>query len=94
MALWTERFVALAVFLAAGAQVGDPGELFVSGEVRHAVLLEDGNFFSMPSSDGAIAAHFPAGTVLDYAGEATDDFDSLRALLTRRIRSGGRSNRT
>ncbi len=48
MALGTERFVALAVFLAAGAQVGDPGELFVSGEVRHAVLLEDGNFFSMP----------------------------------------------
>ena len=65
MALRTERFVALAVLLAAGAQAGDPGELFVSGELRHAVLLEDGNFFSMPSSDGEIVAHFPAGTVLD-----------------------------
>ena len=52
MALWTERFVALAVLLATGAQVGDPGEPFVSDEVRRAVLLEDGNFLSMPSSDG------------------------------------------
>ncbi|MDP6686660.1 MAG: hypothetical protein QF680_01635 [Acidobacteriota bacterium] len=92
MALWTERFVALAVFLAAGAQVGDPGELFVSGEVRHAVLLEDGNFFSMPSSDGAIAAHFPAGTVLDYTGEATDDFERTWFMVRHPEKSERQSN--
>ena len=74
MALWTERLLVLAVALASGAQVGAPGELHVSGEVRRAVLLEDSDFFSAPSSDGEIAAQFPAGTVLEYVGEATDDF--------------------
>lgn len=72
MAPWTERFV--AVFLAAGIQVGAPGELFIPDEVRRAVLLEDGDFYSVASSDGEIIARFPAGTVLDYGGEATDDF--------------------
>ena len=92
MALWTERFVALAVLLAAGAQAGDPGELFVSGELRHAVLLEDGNFFSMPSSDGEIVAHFPAGTILDYAGEATDDFERTWFMVRHPEKSERRSD--
>lgn len=92
MALWTERFVALAALLAAGAQAGDPGELFVFGELRHAVLLEDGNFFSMPSSDGEIVAHFPAGTILDYAGEATDDFERTWFLVRHPEKSERRSD--
>ncbi len=74
MAPWTERFLALAIVLAGGAQVGAPGELFVSDGGRRAVLLEDGDFFSGPSSAGEIVARFPVGTVLDYVGETTDDF--------------------
>ena len=74
MASWTERFLALAIVLAGGTQVGAPGELFVSDGGRRAVLLEDGDFFSGPSSAGEIVARFPVGTVLDYVGEATDDF--------------------
>lgn len=74
MAPWTERFLALAIVLAGGAQVGPPGEVFVSDGARRAVLLEDGDFFSGPSSTGEIVARFPAGTVLDYVGEVVDDF--------------------
>ena len=74
MAPWTERFLALAIVLAGGAQVGAPGELFVSDGGRRALLLEDGDFFSGPSSAGEIVVRFPAGTVLDYVGETTDDF--------------------
>lgn len=74
MASWTERFLVLAVVLAAGAQAGAPGELFVSDGGLRAVLLEDGDFFSSPSSDGDIVARFPAGTILDYVGETTDEF--------------------
>jgi len=92
VALWTERFVVLAVLLATGAQVGDPGEPFVSDGVRRAVLLEDGNFLSMPSSDGEIVAHFPAGTVLDYAGEATDDFERIWFMVRHPQRAERRSD--
>jgi len=74
VAPWTERFLALAIVLAGGAQVGPPGEVFVSDGARRVVLLEDGDFFSGPSSTGEIVARFPAGTVLNYVGEVVDDF--------------------
>ena len=66
MAPWTERFLALAIVLAGGAQVGPPGEVFVSDGARRAVLLEDGDFFSGPSSTGV------AGIERDVGDPFTD----------------------
>jgi hypothetical protein len=63
------------------SDAGLPGELHVDAEELRAVLLEDGDFFEEPSSDGAIVARFPAGTVLGFAGEASDAFGRAWSAL-------------
>lgn len=55
-------------------QAGAPGEVFIAEDALRAVLLEPAELFADPTSVSEIVARWPAGTVLEYAGETTDEF--------------------
>ena len=55
-------------------QAGAPGEVFIAEDALRAVLLEPAELFAEPTSTGEIVARWSAGTVLEYAGETTDEF--------------------
>jgi len=67
----------LASAAAHAGQAGAPGEIFIPEDALRAVLLEPAEFFADPTSAGEIVARWPAGTVLDYAGETTDEFGRI-----------------
>jgi hypothetical protein len=48
--------------------------VFIAEDAPRAVLLEPAELFADPTSAGEILARWPAGTVLEYAGEITDEF--------------------
>jgi hypothetical protein len=69
--------LALLLVARAGAQAGQagaPGEVFIAEDALRAVLLEPADLFADPTSTSEIVARWPAGTVLEYAGETTDEF--------------------
>ena len=59
---------------AQAAQAGAPGKVFIAEDALRAVLLESAELYADPTSAGEIVARWPAGTVLEYAGETTDEF--------------------
>ncbi len=74
MTRWIELAIALVVLGSSVGQAPPPGKLFDAEVELRAVLLEFGELYAEPSSDGRIIERLAAGTVLDYVGETTDAF--------------------
>lgn len=74
MARWTEARLFLALIVAGLLQAPPPGTTADGPLFSRAVLLEAGDLYTRPSSDGEMVQRLAAGTVLQYIGEVTDAF--------------------